>query len=61
MGAMSDGEFCDWSPDGKYVAYVDRLSDQSLPTLFLLAVGNPQDRRPLTTSDGQWLDTQPRF
>jgi Tol biopolymer transport system component/DNA-binding winged helix-turn-helix (wHTH) protein len=61
LGAMSWSESLDWSPNGKYLAYVDRLSGQAPPTVFLLAVENPQDRRPLTTPVGQWLDFLPRF
>jgi Tol biopolymer transport system component len=51
----------DWSPDGKYLAYVDRRPDQQPATIFLLAVDNPDDKRSLTTSAGQAADYYPRF
>ena len=51
----------DWSPDGKYLAYTDRRTDQQASTLFLLAVDNPEDKRPLTASVGQVADYSPRF
>jgi Tol biopolymer transport system component len=51
----------DWSPDGKYLAYVDRRPNQRTPTIFLLAVDNPDDKRPLTASAGQAEDFNPRF
>jgi Tol biopolymer transport system component len=51
----------DWSPDGKYLAYVDGLANQQSPTIFLLAVDNPEDIRPLTTSAGQSGDYDPHF
>jgi Tol biopolymer transport system component/serine/threonine protein kinase len=54
-------ETLDWSPDGKYLAYVDRRPDQQPPTIFLLAVDNPDDKRSLTTSAGQAEDYYPRF
>jgi Tol biopolymer transport system component len=49
----------DWSPDGKYLAYVDRGPSQS-DVIFLLAIDNPRDKRPLTTSLGQ-SEYFPRF
>lgn len=58
-----DGSSLDWSPDGKYLAYVayaGRGPNQSATT-FLLAVDNPEDRRPLTISGGQVEDFWPRF
>jgi Tol biopolymer transport system component/serine/threonine protein kinase len=55
------GESFDWTPDGKYLAYVDRQPDQQAQTLFLVAVDNPEDKRPLTTSVGRTYDTDPRF
>ncbi len=62
LGGLSWVESFDWSPDGKYLAYVDRRSDQAPPTIFLLAVDNPNDIRPLTTpADHQWADFRPRF
>jgi Tol biopolymer transport system component len=50
-----------WSPDGKYLAYTDRPLDQQTETLFLLAVDNPEDKRPLTASAGQVGDYYARF
>jgi Tol biopolymer transport system component len=61
LGALWFFESFDWSPEGKYLAYVDRLSDRAPPTLFLLAVENPQDQRRLTTSASQRADEDPRF
>jgi Tol biopolymer transport system component/tRNA A-37 threonylcarbamoyl transferase component Bud32 len=61
LGALWGFESLDWSPDGKYLAYVDRRLDQQAPTLFLLALDNPENKRPLTTSAGQWEDLEPRF
>jgi Tol biopolymer transport system component/tRNA A-37 threonylcarbamoyl transferase component Bud32 len=61
LGALWYTESVDWSPDGKYLAYVDRLSDQAPLILFLLPLDNPQNRRPLTASAGQWADAWPRF
>ena len=49
-------EFLDWSPDGKYLVYVDKQTT----TLFLVAADNPDDKRQLTTSTGQ-ADLNPRF
>jgi Tol biopolymer transport system component/tRNA A-37 threonylcarbamoyl transferase component Bud32 len=54
-------ESCDWSPDGKYLAYVDRRPDQQAWSIFLLAVDKPGDIRALTASDGQTVDHDPRF
>jgi Tol biopolymer transport system component len=53
--------YSDWSPDGKYLVYTDWRADQQAETLFLLAVDNPEDKRPLTTSDGKTDDYSPRF
>jgi Tol biopolymer transport system component len=50
----------DWSPDGKYLAYVDSGPSQS-DVIFLLAVDNPQDKRPLSTSFVGQADFSPRF
>jgi Tol biopolymer transport system component len=60
-GALRQSESYDWSPDGKYLLYADRRPNQAPPTLFLLAVDNPDDIRPLTTSAGQTADYAPRF
>ena len=40
----------DWSPDGKYLAYVECRPDRQALNIFLLAADNPEDKRPLTTS-----------
>ncbi|HXX21760.1 MAG TPA: protein kinase, partial [Terriglobia bacterium] len=62
LGTLSWFESLDWSPDGKYLAYVDRQPEQAPPTLFLLAVEDPDDQRPLTTpADHQWADFDPLF
>jgi Tol biopolymer transport system component len=55
------GAGLDWSPDGKYLAYVDGPANQQSPAIFLLAVDNPGDIRALTTS--AWLsgDHDPHF
>jgi eukaryotic-like serine/threonine-protein kinase len=47
----------DWSPDGKY------LVCEAPPNgaLSLVAVDNPENKRPLTTSVGQTYDAYPRF
>jgi Tol biopolymer transport system component len=55
------GGSSDWSPDGKYLVYTDRRAGQESRTLFLLAVDNPDDKRPLTASVGQQADYAPRF
>jgi len=49
-------ESFDWSPDGKYLVYVDKQTG----TLFLVAADNPDDKRRLTISTGQ-ADLSPRF
>jgi Tol biopolymer transport system component len=54
-------ESLDWSPDGKYLAYVDRCNDQQAPTIFILAVDNPDDQRALSASVGQEADFGPAF
>jgi Tol biopolymer transport system component len=52
----------DWSPDGKYLAYVDARPGQQGASIFLLAVDNPDDRRPLTTPPTPFAwDGGPRF
>jgi Tol biopolymer transport system component len=51
----------DWSPDGKYLAYVDRRPNEQSPTIFLLAVDNPEEIRRLTTSAGLTAELDPRF
>jgi Tol biopolymer transport system component len=51
----------EWSPDGKYLVYGDRRTDQETETLFLVAVDNPEDKRPLTTFVGQIYDYDPHF
>jgi len=62
LSAWGDmGAGLDWSPDGKYLAYVDAPANQQSPTIFLLAVDNPEDIRPLTTSAGLSGDYVPRF
>ena len=60
-GWWAFGAGLDWSPDGKYLAYVDAPANQQSPTIFLLAVENPEDIRPLTTSAGQSGDFVPHF
>jgi Tol biopolymer transport system component/predicted Ser/Thr protein kinase len=61
-GAWGIGEFLDWSPDGKYLAYVDARPGQQGASIFLLAVDNPDDRRPLTTPPTPFAtDDAPRF
>ncbi len=50
----------DWSPDGKYLAYGEGAPSQP-ERIFLLAVDNPKDKWPLTTSAGQVADYFPRF
>jgi Tol biopolymer transport system component/tRNA A-37 threonylcarbamoyl transferase component Bud32 len=57
----SPGESIDWSPDDKYLAYTDLRTDKQAPTLFLLAVDNPENTRPLTSSGTQPEDYLPRF
>jgi Tol biopolymer transport system component len=61
--ASKDGRFdvpsLDWSPDGKYLAYIGRGPRQS-EAIFLLAIDNPKDKRPLTAPIGQ-ADYYPRF
>jgi Tol biopolymer transport system component/tRNA A-37 threonylcarbamoyl transferase component Bud32 len=52
----SGGSF-DWSPDGKYL--VGNASGNG--ALSLVAVDNPEDKRPLTTSVGGTYDRDPRF
>jgi len=54
-------ETLDWSPDGKYLAFVDRRPNQEYYGIFLLAVDNPQDIRPLTTPAGMASDAGPSF
>jgi Tol biopolymer transport system component len=61
LGPLWWSETFDWSPDGKYLVYVDRQPGQQTPTIFLLAVDNPEDKRPLTTAAGQFVDFNPRF
>jgi Tol biopolymer transport system component/predicted Ser/Thr protein kinase len=52
----------DWSPDGKYLAYVDARPGQQGTSIFLLAVDNPDDRRPLTSPPTPLAtDEGPRF
>jgi Tol biopolymer transport system component len=60
-GMNTPGDLIDWSPDGKYLAYTDLRADQQAPTLFLLAIDNPENKRPLTSSSKQSEDYQPRF
>jgi Tol biopolymer transport system component len=60
-GGFLDLGSLDWSPDGKYLAYGDRQSGQEFPTLFLLAVDNPDEIRPLTAPTEGWGDYEPRF
>lgn len=50
----------DWSPDGKYLAYVDYGPNRT-ETIFLLAVDNLDDKRPLTAPDERTEDYFPRF
>jgi Tol biopolymer transport system component len=51
----------DWSPDGKYLAYVDRQPNQESLGIFLLAVDNPDDIRALTSPRVPQNDVYPRF
>ena len=51
----------DWSPDGKYLAYVDRQPGQTNRIVFLVAVDNPSSKRLLTVPAGQMADYTPRF
>ncbi len=60
LNSGGDPESFDWSPDGKYLAFVDRGADWS-EIIYLLAVDNPKDRRPLTTPVGRSSDYFPRF
>jgi Tol biopolymer transport system component len=60
-GGLLDLMSLDWSPDGKHLVYADRQSGQEFPTLFLLAVDNPDEKRPLTAPAGHWGDGDPRF
>ncbi len=59
--AMAQYMASDWSPDGKYLAYVECRPDRQALNIFLLAVDNPQDKRPLTTSPLVETDFNPRF
>ncbi len=59
--AMAQYMSSDWSPDGKYLAYAECRSDRKALNIFLLAVDNPQDKRPLTTSPLVEADYNPRF
>ena len=59
-GSFFDDSSMDWSPDGKYLAYVERGSSWS-GIIYLLAVDNPKDKRPLTISGGPAQDFWPRF
>jgi len=52
----------DWSPDGKYLAYDEARLGQQDTSIFLLAVDNPEDNRPLTTPPTPLTrDRNPRF
>jgi len=57
---LSDYLSMDWSPDGKYLAYIDR-GPRQWEAIFLLAVDNPEDKRPLTPSFAGQADYFPRF
>jgi Tol biopolymer transport system component len=57
---LSDDLSMDWSPDGKCLAYVDRGPGQ-WEAIFLLAIDNPEDKRPLTPSFVGQADYFPRF
>jgi len=59
--AMAQYMSSDWSPDGKYLAYVDRRPGPQTLNIFLLALDNTQDKRPLTTSPHVETDFNPRF
>jgi len=50
-----------WSPDGKYLAYDDCTTKYGPQTLFMLAVDNPEDKRPLTAFVGQTMEGGPQF
>jgi Tol biopolymer transport system component len=49
-----------WSPDARYLAYSD-LGPNRYPTIYLLAVDNPTDRRPLSPSVQQAWGDSPSF
>jgi serine/threonine protein kinase/Tol biopolymer transport system component len=57
LGWPAWAQSLDWSPDGKYLVYVDK---QTL-SLSLVAADNPDDKRPLTTFAGGPADCNPRF
>jgi Tol biopolymer transport system component/predicted Ser/Thr protein kinase len=62
LGADWGRASLDWSPDGKYLAYVDARPGQQGTSIFLLAVDNPDDKRPLTTPPTpDAMDWGPRF
>jgi Tol biopolymer transport system component/predicted Ser/Thr protein kinase len=61
QGGFAWPESFDWSSDGKYLAYVDRRTDPATSSIFLLAVDNPDDKRPLTAPAGLAKDYNPRF
>ena len=47
----------DWSPDGKFLAY----SESKLPGIWLLALDNPKESRPLIAPPKRGYDYFPRF
>jgi Tol biopolymer transport system component len=57
---LSDDLSMDWSPDGKYLAYVDR-GPRQWSAIFLLAIDNPEVKRPLTPPFVGQADYSPRF
>jgi eukaryotic-like serine/threonine-protein kinase len=54
---VTDRQFCGlaWSPDGKFIAIVDKESEQASPSIFLLDVETREKRR-LTTPASEFWD-----
>ncbi|MBZ5611483.1 MAG: serine/threonine-protein kinase [Acidobacteriia bacterium] len=60
--SMTDKQFCGlaWSPDGKFLAIVDKESEQASPSIFLLDVETRAKRR-LTTPASEFWDGASAF
>jgi len=59
---VTDKQFCGlaWSPDGKFLAIVDKESEQASPSIFLLDVETREKRR-LTTPASEFWDGASAF
>jgi Tol biopolymer transport system component len=60
-GPNFNDRIADWSPDGKFLAFVDKLAPQQPDSIYLLSVDNGEKRR-FTTPPSHYLgDTDPAY